>query len=426
MPTPNFGSDITTALLLFGMTQAPIKVLLVEDNPGDALLVRAALGASERGRFELTVAGRLAACVERAKADAPDVLLLDLGLPESQGLETFVRLHAAVPDFPIIVLSGLEDEQTALECVHQGAQDYLLKGAAMHDVLPRAIRYALERHRSNERLALLARELQEKNQELEEELRMAREIQQALLPSHYPLFHDRSGSRKNVLRFAHCYRPATALSGDFFNVARLSDTEAGVLICDVMGHGVRAALIGALARGLIDQFKSVALEPGKFLTNLNRGLAAILEQSDIDAFASAFYLVADVANRQVRYANAGHPKALMLHRDKGVVEWLNISGPSQMPLGLRADTVYRDAQTELAGRDSLLLLTDGIYEEENNAGEQFGHERLIDAVKKRLDEPCDKLLGALVRDTQQFAGHEDFSDDVCLVGIDVVNGTGRK
>jgi sigma-B regulation protein RsbU (phosphoserine phosphatase) len=290
------------------------------------------------------------------------------------------------------------------------------------DVLPRAVRYALERHRTHERLAGIASELREKNAELEEELRMAREIQQALLPNQYPHFHDLSGSRKNVLRFSHCYRPATTLSGDFFTILRLSDSKAGVLICDVMGHGVRAALIGALARGLIDQTRPAASEPGTFLTGLNRGLSSILKQSEIAAFASAFYLVADLGERQVRFASAGHPSALLLHRDSGVVDSLRVGGPDRMPLGMSEDTDYPDAQAALGRHDSIVLLTDGLCEEENEAGEHFGHQRLIKAVSDHLDEPCDRLLPDLVRATQRFSGHEEFADDVCLVGIDVLDG----
>ncbi|MEQ1850678.1 MAG: PP2C family protein-serine/threonine phosphatase, partial [Chthoniobacteraceae bacterium] len=127
-----------------------------------------------------------------------------------------------------------------------------------------------------------------------------------------------------------------------------------------------------------------------------------------------------------RHANAGHPNPMLLRRGAGVVEWLGMPGSAQIPLGLRSDTVYPDARTPVADRDSIVLLTDGIYEEENKAGEEFGPKRLIAAATKRMEEPCEKLLGNLLRDTQRFAGHEEFADDVCLVGIDVMNGGARK
>ena len=179
----------------------------------------------------------------------------------------------------------------------------------MRDLLPRALRYAVERHGAQQKLEHYARELQEKNAVLEDELRLAREVQQALLPHQYPRFYDPLSSHRRLLQFTHCYRPAAALSGDFFNILPVSNHEAGVLICDVMGHGVRAAFIGALARGFILQFTPIASDPGRFLTSLNRALTDTLNQSGIEAFASAFYFVADVANRRLAYANAGHPSA---------------------------------------------------------------------------------------------------------------------
>lgn len=396
--------------------------MLVEDNPGDVLLVREALRTAAGTPFEVGVIGRLGDAIERLQAEPVDLVMLDLGLPDANGIQCFVRAHMAMPHVPIIVLSGLSDEKVALQAVQQGAQDYLLKGAAMLDILPRAIRYAIERFRVRRQLESHTRELKEKNAILEEELRMAREIQQAWLPHHYPRFSSCSGARECSLHFSHFYRPASTLSGDFFHVLQLSDNRAGVLICDVMGHGVRAALIGALARGIVEHFGPLAADPGEFLTALNRELARILKQAGIEAFASAFYFVADIAGRELRYSNAGHPSAFLLRRDAQTVDCLRNGGSHQMPLGLTGETSYKTTLGELGGRDSIVLFTDGLYEEENAEGEQFGHQRLLDAVTRRLSQPCDTLLEDLVHESQQFSGHEEFADDVCLVGMDVVDG----
>jgi len=290
----------------------------------------------------------------------------------------------------------------------------------MRELLPRALRYAVERHRSLQKLEHYADMLRIKNAALEEELRMAREVQQALLPHQYPQFSNGSNMHGSLLQFAHCYRPAAALSGDFFNILPISDHEAGILICDVMGHGVRAAFLGALARGFIIQSTPLASDPGIFLTGLNHEFTATLKQIGIESFVSAFYLVANLATWQLRYANAGHPSAL-IQRQGASVGWLEAAHPYQPPLGLLSETVYRTSQTPLAERDSIVLFTDGLYEQENDAGEPFGPKRLLDAVSRRLGHPCNKLLDELVNETQQFSGHEDFDDDVCLVGMEVLS-----
>jgi serine phosphatase RsbU (regulator of sigma subunit) len=400
-----------------------IRVLLVEDNPTDVLLVRATLAAAPGGRFELVSADRLEVAVHRAQTERFDVLLLDLGLPGTFGLETFQRVHVAVPDVPIIILSGLGDDEVAMQAVQQGGQDYLPKGRAMDDILPRAIRYAIERHRAKVERERYAAELQRRNALLEEELRVAREIQCALLTHKYPEFivHD-----KRSLHFAHCYRPAVSLSGDFFSVLRLSDDQAGVLICDVMGHGVQAALIGTLMRGLmrglIDRFIPIASEPGKFLSSLNQQISETIKQAGIETFATAFYYVADLVKNEVHYANAGHPSGLILRRKTNVVDWLDVGGNHRPPLGLLSKTTYPTFHAPLAPHDAILLFTDGLYEAENAAGEPYGRERLMAAVHDRLHQSCDQLLEGLIQESQRFSGHQDFSDDVCLLGMDVMNG----
>ncbi len=373
-------------------------------------------------QFEVSTAERLDDATRTLAAGHFDVVLLDLSLPDSRGIGTFTKLKAAAPArTALIVLSGLGDEQVAIEAVRAGAQDYLVKTHAGAGALVRAIRYAVARGRLQDQLERSAAELRKKNDELEEELKMAREIQIALLPQRYPAFRH-PNAVGSALRFAHCYRPAATLSGDFFSILPVSNDRAGVLICDVMGHGVRAALMGALARGMIEELTPIAADPAAFLTGLNPGLSDILKHAGITAFASAFYFVADVAARNVRFANAGHPSGLLLRRDAARTELLQAPGRVSPVLGLLRDAHYASSEVTLSAHDSVLLFTDGLYEAENQAAEQYGHERLVSAVHRRLHQPCDTLLRELMSEVQRFAGREDFTDDVCIVGMDVLNG----
>ena len=134
------------------------RVLLVEDNPGDARLVRESLNDGLPGQFSVQVAESLTQALEtlRTASDEVDVVLLDLSLPDSQGLETYRAVHALAPAVPILVLSGLNDESIALKAVNEGAQDFLRKARVDGEVLPRAIRYAIERHRMLEQVRQLA------------------------------------------------------------------------------------------------------------------------------------------------------------------------------------------------------------------------------------------------------------------------------
>ena len=123
-----------------------------------------------------------------------------------------------------------------------------------------------------EKLAALARELRAKNEALEQDLEMARELQQAMLPHRYPRFPHHASKEESAVHFYHFYQPSMSVSGDFFKVLKLSDTSAGIFICDVMGHGVRAALVASTVSALLGQLRDYCGDPGELLSRLNRAL----------------------------------------------------------------------------------------------------------------------------------------------------------
>src|SRR5215207_1073796 len=131
----------------------PIEILLVEDDPGDARLVDILLAEEDRSSsFEVTHAGRLDEALERLEQQAFDVILLDLSLADSSGLETVDRTRTVAPGTPVVVLSGQDDEDVALQALQSGAQEYLIKGQGDGDLIARSIRYAIERQRADEEL----------------------------------------------------------------------------------------------------------------------------------------------------------------------------------------------------------------------------------------------------------------------------------
>ena len=128
------------------------NVLLIEDNPGDARLIREMLAEDRDAPFALHCAERLARGLERSRASEPGLVLLDLSLPDSLGLETFAKVYAHSPTVPIIVLTGNDDQQVALTAVKSGAQDYLIKGKLDRELLVRSMQYSIERKRYQEQL----------------------------------------------------------------------------------------------------------------------------------------------------------------------------------------------------------------------------------------------------------------------------------
>jgi len=132
------------------MESEKIKVLLIEDNPGDARLIQEMLTEPGQERYQFEYADRLSRGLEHLENGGVDVVLLDLSLPDVQGLEAFDKVQAKVPAVPVVVLTGFDDETLAIEAMRHGAQDYLVKGDVDSTVLYRAVRYSVERKRAVE------------------------------------------------------------------------------------------------------------------------------------------------------------------------------------------------------------------------------------------------------------------------------------
>jgi len=269
------------------------------------------------------------------------------------------------------------------------------------------------------RLRITTAELEEKNAQLEADLRMAREVQLALLPRDYPTVSDYGRSGFSTLTFAHCYRPAAAVGGDFFDIFPLSQNRAGVFICDVMGHGLRAALVTAIIRTLLEELRGVMQNAGRFLSALNLRLRSILERVDEPFIATAFYLIADTAKKEVQFANAGHPAPVRLRRPTATVDLLvPETGRPGPGLGLFDEINYATSHGGLEHNDCILLFTDGLYEVESPAGEQFGLNSVIESVHSHADLPAEKLFNALLAEACAFSDKSEFDDDVCIVAVE--------
>jgi CheY-like chemotaxis protein len=136
-------------------SDGPLRLLVVEDNPSDVELIRARLASVQSGRaFEIESVDRLATALRRLKS--ADVILLDLGLPDTGGLDAVIRLASEAPEIPFVVLTGRDDSELGLRAVREGAQDFLLKDTVDGALLDRSLRYAIERKRAEQALARLA------------------------------------------------------------------------------------------------------------------------------------------------------------------------------------------------------------------------------------------------------------------------------
>jgi phosphoserine phosphatase RsbU/P len=287
-------------------------------------------------------------------------------------------------------------------------------------------KYAEEQiQRTTTELTRSREELRAKNQAMEDNLRMAREIQLTMLPQQYPVFPKDAPPEQSAFQFAYRYQSAETVSGDFFAVSALSDDEASVLICDVTGHGIRAALVTAMIRALAEELKPCAHDPGFFLRKLNSDLFNILKTTGSPMLTTAFYFVANWQTGVLRFANAGHPKPLLVRRsENSITPLVNASGHSQPALGLFDDPPYQTTETKIVPGDLVMLFTDGLYEVQGANEDLYSQERLMMDMKPLIAKPGGQIFDELLNIVCNFSVSHEFEDDVCLVGMDFVQRPG--
>ncbi|XHR27652.1 MAG: SpoIIE family protein phosphatase [Chthoniobacteraceae bacterium] len=265
------------------------------------------------------------------------------------------------------------------------------------------------------RLKVLTAELQSRNAQLQADLQMAREVQEALLPREYPSWDQRDSLHSGGFAFAHCYRPAESVGGDFLDIVSLPGNRYGVFICDVMGHGMRAALVTAVIRGLLEELRSEMDDPGGFMSILNARLRTILQNVEESFIATGFFLLVDESSNEVRYANAGHPVPVGIC-NRGVVTTLqNAKNRPKSALGLFDHFTYVTECCPCHKGDRIFLFTDGLYEVESPQGQEFGRNRLHTAFQKYAQLPPRELFSSVFCDLSAFSDRNDFADDICII-----------
>lgn len=266
------------------------------------------------------------------------------------------------------------------------------------------------------------REISAHNERMNRELVMARELQLAMFSEKIRPSASAEPLQAKGIRLDSYYAPLHSVSGDFFEVVSISDTQIAVLIGDVMGHGIQAALVTAMMRALVQTHSEVAHNPGQFLMALNRSFCEILESCHLETFATALLVVVDSAKQTVTFASAGHPDALHVSKNTGQSRFLvtdeNRNGG---PLGIRSEAIYSSTVLDLEPNDRILLYTDGLYEAEGPDGDILGRDHFMELAKSWAIRPGYRPLNQLIADVQATTLDGRFSDDVCLLEIQLLH-----
>ena len=376
----------------------PLFVLLVEDDDGDALIVEEELELSG-ARVELVRARTLGEASGPGLA-AYDCVLLDLNLPDAQGLDGLRDLRAQAPGLAVLVLTGLDDERRGVEAVAAGAQDYLVKGTTGGALLARSLRYAVERRRAE----LTQQQLSIAQLEARENARLERGLLPALLVS------------DPALTLATHYRPGrrrALLGGDFFDAFQTPDRTVHAVIGDVCGHGPDEAALGVCLRIAWRTLMLAGAPLDEILARLQDVLCVERYATQVFTTACMVSIRPDRASATIRLA--GHPPPLLLA--DGPRDPLEPGAPGP-PLGILDDARWPAYDVVLPGDWSLLLYTDGVMD--GRVG--VGHERLgegglaevVAAAQLGAEDDPDELVRLVIERAEDLnAG--PLVDDVALL-----------
>jgi phosphoserine phosphatase RsbU/P len=372
-------------------------VLVVDDAPANIQIVNSIL----KDIYKIRIATSGAKALELVKvAPPPDLVLLDVMMPEMDGYEvcTRLKLDPETRDIPVIFLTGQTDVEDETKGFDVGAVDYIHKPFS-----PAVVKARVQTHLV---LRGTREQLAQQLLTIQKELETARQIQLSILPSAIP--------KMKGLDIAARYIPMTSVAGDFYDFIVVDEKHIGILVADVSGHGMPAALIASMLKIALSSQVGHAADPAKVLLGLNEALCGKFERH----FVTAAYMFVDLENRTLTYAGAGHPPLLLW----GGPEGLRSVEENGLFLGKFSFATYSSVVLPLRSGDRILLYTDGIPETTNPAGTEFGtnaFRQFLEAEQSTSADYCaDRLLEELSRWSAR-GSTEDLDDDITIVAIHV-------
>ena len=368
------------------------KILLVDDNPINLQVLMETL--QERGsRLLIAKDGR--AALDITRKTMPDLILLDIMMPEMDGYEVCQHLKAdsATAGIPIIFLSAMDRTEDKVSGLRLGAVDYITK-----PFQPEEVQARVDTHLTIHRLQ---REVQEQRDQLEHELQTVSKLQRKLLPKALPAVAG--------LDLAAYYETSRYAGGDYYDFWELPDGRIGILIADAEGHSSPAAVLMAMTCALFHSFDRDPGDPEALLVYLNRYLCQLAEPS----FATALYVIYDPRTRSLKAGRAGHGYPVLFETAEGRAREWEIPGVT--PLGIDDFDTVPVSEIRLQPGDRFLLYTDGLCERFNSSGELYGEARVVESLQKVSGTDARHIVDGIMRDVDGFAGDRPADDDQALV-----------
>lgn len=371
----------------------PSRILVADDQPDILQALRLLL--TDAG-YETDLVSSVGDVIDRVATQSYDLLLMDLNYTRDttsgrEGLDLLDRVRANDAGLPVVVMTGWGSIDTAVEAMRRGARSFVQKpwdDITLVDVVQREI---AEGQALRRRDARVSRDYEE-----------ARQIQRALLPAGMPTLAG--------CQVAARWTPAAGIGGDCYDVIRFSDTRVAVSIADVVGKGLPAALLMSNLQAAVRAFATPTAEPHDVCGSVNRLLCRNIAAGKFVTFC---YVVVDLEEGSVRYANAGHYPPLMI-RASGAIDPLETTG---LVLGVSPDWTYTTGRSPFGPGDRLVCFTDGMSEARNPDDIEFGENQLARLAVSTVPGSAEGLADALT-DAVLAWTHGAAQDDATLIIVE--------
>jgi sigma-B regulation protein RsbU (phosphoserine phosphatase) len=379
------------------------KILVVDDEPQiERLILQRFRKKIKNGEYQFSFAQDGIDALEKLKVDCNvDIILCDINMPRMDGLTLISKLNELGLLIKIVMVSAYGDLKNIRRAMNLGAYDFVTKPIDFED-LEVTIQKTL-REIENLKLAALA---QEKLISLHRELNAAFDIQQSILTKNFSVF-----KKKNNFEIYAEMNPANEIGGDFYDFFLIDDTHLGLVIGDVSGKGMPAALFMAISRTLL---KAIALKSKSTDECLNQVNFLLSQDNPKNMFVTLFYGVLDISTGELEYSNGGHNPPCLLSAD-GELEFLNEHRTSA--LGVIEDLKYQSGVAHLKSGQSLILYTDGITEAADKNFNEFSNDRMKKYLRKNTNLSSKEIIKGMIKEVNDFAAGAPQSDDITMMVI---------
>jgi sigma-B regulation protein RsbU (phosphoserine phosphatase) len=369
------------------------KILIVDDAKANVDVLVEAL----RADYKLGVALDGESALKSIERNPPDLVLLDIVMPGIDGYEVCRRLRAEprTREIPVMFLSSLEEAQQKARGFEVGGNDYVTKPFEMVEVKARV--------RSLLKAKAYTDSVKEK---IASELKVAREIQLGILPSDVVASTAGSG-----FEIATLLEPAREIGGDLYEVLRTDDGRLVVVVGDVSGKGIPAALFMAVTMTLVRTMAMRYREPDEIVRHVSE---ALVRQNPQQMYVTLFCAVFDPAKDEVQCASAGHPAAVLVR--PGAAPGL-VVGATGGVAGFEAGLKIERRAVDVRAGDTVVMYSDGVTEAMNEADELFGEERLLAHFASAPGGAADTTVVGLRAAVRSFVGRREASDDIAIVAV---------